>query len=71
MRLLVSRSPAGAPSTMASPEDGRMSPSNSFTAVVLPAPLGPRNPNTSPLPTVIDNPRRAIVPWKSLRSSMV
>ena len=31
-----------------SPAVGRVSPSRSLTAVVLPAPLGPRKPNTSP-----------------------
>jgi len=29
--------------------------------VVLPAPFGPRNPNTSPRGTVIDSPARATV----------
>src|SRR5450755_2383587 len=66
----VSRSPAGAPRTMASPPVGRASPSRSLTAVVLPAPFGPRNPKTSPRWTVIDSPWSATVRRYRLRSSM-
>src|SRR5881409_1834822 len=50
----VSRSPIGAHSTVARPPVGRVSPSSSFTTVVLPAPFGPRKPKTSPAPTRID-----------------
>src|SRR5271166_1155314 len=70
MRRLVSRSPAGAPSTMTSPPLGRASPSSSLTAVVLPAPFGPRNPKISPRLTVIDSPSSATVPRYCLRSSI-
>src|SRR5205809_1718056 len=56
----VSRSPMGAPSTVARPPVGRVSPSSSFTTVVLPAPFGPRKPKTSPAPTRID---RSATAW--------
>ena len=39
--------------------------------MVLPAPFGPRNPKTSPRPTVIDRPPSAVVVRNSLRSSIV
>ena len=48
MRARAARSPSGAPRTVPRPPDGRAIPSSSLTAVVLPAPFGPRNPNTSP-----------------------
>src|SRR5216117_2628286 len=50
----------GAPSTHASPDVGVARPSSSFTAVVLPAPLGPRNPKTEPRVTVSVSPSRAV-----------
>src|SRR5438874_10823688 len=65
MRLRVRRSPTGLPSSQPSPDDGLRRPSSSLTAVVLPAPLGPRNPNTSPRGTVIESPARATV-WPNL-----
>ncbi len=34
----------------------RMSPNNNLMVVVLPDPLGPRNPYTDPVGTVIDRP---------------
>src|SRR5438094_8830452 len=71
MRLRVRRSPTGLPSSQPSPDDGLRRPSSSFTAVVLPAPLGPRNPNTSPRGTVIDRPARATVCPNLLVSSTV
>src|SRR5467141_4936282 len=71
MRLRVRRSPTGLPSSQPSPDDGLRRPSSSFTAVVLPAPLGPRNPNTSPRGTVIDRPARATVRPKRFVSSTV
>src|SRR2546425_13270481 len=71
MRRRVRRSPTGLPSSQPSPDDGLRSPSSSFTAVVLPAPLGPRNPNTSPRGTVIDRPARATVRPNLLVSSTV
>src|SRR2546426_11609219 len=71
MRLRVRRSPTGLPSSQPSPDEGLRRPSSSFTAVVLPAPLGPRNPNTSPRGTVIDRPARATVRPNLLVSSTV
>src|SRR2546425_6469766 len=71
MRRRVRRSPTGLPSSQPSPDDGLRRPSSSFTAVVLPAPLGPRNPNTSPRGTVIDRPARATVCPNLLVSSTV
>src|SRR2546430_16416223 len=71
MRLRVRRSPTGLPSSQPSPDDGLRRPSSSFTAVVLPAPLGPRKPNTSPRGTVIDRPARATVCPNLLVSSTV
>jgi hypothetical protein len=38
----------GIPATMADPELGAMRVPSARTVVVLPAPLGPRKPNTSP-----------------------
>src|ERR1700686_5739523 len=61
MRRRVSRSPIGRPSSQASPALGFRRPSSSLTDVVLPAPFGPRNPNTSPRGTVIDRPASATV----------
>src|SRR5580693_504842 len=55
---------------MASPPVGRARPRSSLTAVVLPAPFGPRNPKTSPRPTVMDRPARAMVRPYSLRRSL-
>src|SRR4030088_1198896 len=59
------RSPIGAPSNQAWPADGSVSPRRSFTEVVLPAPLGPRKPKTSPFGTVIVSPARAVT-WPYL-----
>src|SRR5215467_343701 len=61
MRRRVPRLPADWPSTHASPDVGDRSPSSSLTAVVLPAPLGPRKPKISPRGTVIDRPASARV----------
>src|SRR6266851_8409389 len=61
MRRRVLRSPIFSPSSHASPEVGLSRPSSSLTEVVLPAPLGPRNPKTSPRGTVIESPARATV----------
>ena len=47
------------PNTRVLPELGCMSPSNSFTAVVLPAPLGPSSATTWPARTVKFTLRRA------------
>src|SRR6202022_1486419 len=51
----------GAPSTQPSPAVGRASPTSSFTAVVFPAPFGPRNPKTSARRTLIVSPLSATV----------
>src|SRR5207249_607409 len=53
------------------PDVGFRRPSSSLTAVVLPAPLGPRKPNTSPRGTVIVRPASATVRPEVLRSSSV
>jgi len=39
---------SGIPATVAEPEDGASRVPSVRTVVVFPAPLGPRNPNTSP-----------------------
>src|SRR6266581_4144390 len=41
----------GTPATSAVPEVGRIRVPRTRTVVVFPAPFGPRNPNTSPIPT--------------------
>src|ERR1700694_4412476 len=51
----------GRPSKDAWPEVGLRRPSSSLTEVVLPAPLGPRNPKTSPRGTDIERPASATV----------
>src|SRR5713226_2416837 len=61
MRRRVLRSPIGSPRSHASPEVGLSRPSRSFTEVVFPAPLGPRNPKISPRGTVIERPASATV----------
>src|SRR6202171_6769744 len=66
MRRRVSRSPMGRPSNHPWPEVGLRRPSSSLTEVVLPAPFGPRNPNTSPRGTVIESPASAVVCPKRL-----
>src|SRR5216683_3450441 len=71
MRRRVPRSPAGWPSTHASPDVGASRPSRSLTDVVLPAPLGPRKPKISPRGTVIERPASAIVlPNRFVRSTV-
>src|SRR5216684_9074783 len=52
MRWRASASPAGRPNKRAWPLVGRTRPSRILTVVVLPAPFGPRKPNTSPGSTV-------------------
>ena len=54
-------SPGGRPKTRAWPAVGRARPSSILTVVVLPAPLGPRKPNTSPGATARVNPSTATV----------
>src|SRR5207237_8519104 len=65
------RSTSGAPRSQHSPEVGAIRPSSSFTAVVLPAPLGPRTPKTSLGGTVIVRPASAVVWPKRFASSTV
>ena len=48
------------PATTAEPELGAMRVPSMRTVVVLPAPFGPRNPNTSPLATLSDRPSTAV-----------
>ncbi len=55
------RSPSGRPGACRCPRSARASPRNSLTEVVLPAPFGPRKPNTSPCSTRIDRPASAVV----------
>ena len=61
MRRRVARSPTRWPRSQPSPEVGLSKPSSSLTAVVLPAPFGPRNPKISPRGTVIVSPASATV----------
>src|ERR1700686_5861573 len=51
----------GRPSKDAWPEGGLRRPSSSLTEVVLPAPLGPRNPKTAPRGPDIERPASATV----------
>jgi hypothetical protein len=55
MRRRTATSPSGRPRISASPLVGKTSCISSFSVVVLPAPLGPRKPKTSPGATSIDN----------------
>jgi hypothetical protein len=69
MRCRISASPAGPsgmPATDADPDVGVISVPSIRTVVVLPAPFGPRNPNTSPLPTLNDTSSTALLPPKTL-----
>src|SRR3984885_14057312 len=56
----------GMPATIADPELGAISVPNVRTVVVLPAPFGPRNPNTSPLATLNETSDTAVRPPKTL-----
>src|ERR1700736_3865497 len=59
----------GAPSTQPSPAVGSARPTSSFTAVVFPAPFGPRKPNTSARRTLMVRPLKATVfPYRLARS---
>src|SRR5687768_12326705 len=53
------------------PAVGSTSPIRILTVVVLPAPFGPRKPNTSPGATVSDRSCRTVVPRYALRSPTV
>src|SRR5689334_9693251 len=58
------------PATVAEPEVGFISVQSMLMVVVLPAPLGPRNPNTSPLATSKSTPRTALISPKSFWSPL-
>src|SRR5262249_6316177 len=66
-RARVARFPRGAPSTVPPPPLGVTRPRSILSDVVLPAPLGPRKPNTSPGLTRIDRSVTATVDLNSLR----
>src|SRR6185437_4823544 len=55
------------PATSARPEVGLVSVQSMLIVVVLPAPLGPRKPKTSPLPTSKSTPLTASKSPKDLR----
>ena len=55
MRRRTATSPTGRPRISASPLVGNTSCISSFSVVVLPAPLGPRKPKTSPGATSSDS----------------
>src|SRR5437868_4462102 len=71
MRRRASTLPAGASRTRASPPLGATSPSRILTVVVLPAPLGPRNPKTSPRSTCKARSCRTVLPRYCLRRPRV
>src|ERR1035438_4941884 len=48
LRYAFSRLEGSKPATRAVPDVGKMSPESILSVVVLPAPLGPRNPTNSP-----------------------
>ena len=74
MRWRISTPLAGQrakPATVAEPELGAMSVPSMRTVVVLPAPLGPRKPNTSPLATLSDRSSTAVrAPKRLVRCSI-
>ncbi len=51
---------SGRPATIADPDVGAISVPRIRTVVVFPAPLGPRNPNTSPRATLNDTSATAV-----------
>ena len=61
VRARARRLPGWSPWTVADPPVGLTSPASSRRVVVLPAPLGPRNPWTSPVRTVMSSPSSARV----------
>src|SRR5687768_11562229 len=71
MRARAARWPSGAPSSEALPLVGSTSPSSIFTDVVLPAPFGPRNPNTSPRGMCSESSETATFEPNSLRRPCV
>ena len=56
-------SPAGLPSTSATPAVGLISPRSSLIVVVFPLPLGPSKPKISPFFTVRFSPASAVTDW--------
>jgi hypothetical protein len=58
------------PSTLTSPASRLRYPSRISTIVVLPAPLGPSRPKTSPLSTLKSTPRTASTAPYALRSPL-
>ena len=63
--------PASAPRSVHRPVDGLMRPNRQRIVVVLPAPFGPRNPNTPPWGTAMSSPSTASVrPPRTLRYSL-
>src|SRR6185503_15956380 len=71
MSTLSRGEPGARPNTRASPPDALVIPSRIFIAVVLPAPLRPRNPKIEPGGTCRSSPRSASTPPYRLRSSTV
>src|SRR4051794_942054 len=59
------------PATLADPEEGRARPVSRRSVVVLPAPFGPRKPNTLPLGTVSARRSSAVVRPNVLERSLV
>src|ERR1700694_4782510 len=57
---------SGIPATSAEPDVGSINVASKRTVVVLPAPLGPRNPNTPPR----DRPTRAATPAPALQNNV-
>src|SRR5699024_8781740 len=55
---------SGSPSQRTEPSSARTNPQITLNSVVLPAPLGPITPTTSPGPTVSDTPSSAVSPPK-------
>ena len=79
MRLRIATAFSGLsemPATTAEPADGAISVPSVRTVVVLPAPFGPRKPNTSPQPTLnetspkaVRSPKRLVNPSTVIASS--
>src|SRR5437867_1496643 len=70
-RARARRSPIGAPSMVPVPAVGRTNPSSILSEVVLPAPFGPRKPNTSPRWTDSESAATATFGPNSFRSPWV
>ena len=71
MRARAPRVPSGAPSTVPAPPLGSIRPRSILSDVVLPAPFGPRKPNTSPRRIASDRSATATVRSNRLRSDSV